>query len=231
MCGRYVTPEEAAIERRWHVGRSGGSGNPFRQRFNVAPQQGNPANYVPVVRHAAGGEGLELLPMQWWLLPRWSKEARIKYSTFNARVESVATAASFRDSFRRRRCLLPVAGWYEWQELPPGKRPWFFHAAHDEPVAFAGLWDRWERDGEVIESCTIVVGDPNEAVRKVHDRMPFIIPPEREMAWLDPRLTDADKVMALLQPTPDEAILFHRVSTRVNSARIDDPALMQAVEE
>ena len=95
MCGRYVTPEQAAIERRWQIGRSGG--NPFRQRFNVAPQQGNPANHVPVIRRAQTAQGgIELIPMQWWLLPRWSKEVRIKYSTFNARVESVATAASFR---------------------------------------------------------------------------------------------------------------------------------------
>lgn len=230
MCGRYVTPTEAAIERAWSIKRV--SGGPFPQRHNIAPQQGNPANYVPILRAVADAPGeLELVGMQWWLLPHWAKEARVKFSSFNARVESVATAASFRVPFRRQRCLFPVLGWYEWQELPSGNLPWYFHAANDEPLAFAGIWDRWEGDGEVIESCSIVVGEPNRAVSTVHDRMPFIIPHDREAAWLDPSLTDAEEVMALLQKAPEELVRFHRVSKRVNNARLEDPTLMQPLRE
>src|SRR5512147_2810517 len=88
-------------------------------RYNIAPQQGNPKNYVPIVRRGAGGE-LELAVVQWWLLPHWSKEPRIKHSTFNARIETVGSLASFREPFKRRRCLIPASGWYEWQELPSG---------------------------------------------------------------------------------------------------------------
>jgi putative SOS response-associated peptidase YedK len=103
MCGRYVTPSQAAIERHYHLGR--GQNNPypadsnFAERYNVTPQQGNPAAYVPVIRHGADGE-LELVTMQWWLLPHWSKEPRIKFNTFNARTDKVASAASYRVPFR-----------------------------------------------------------------------------------------------------------------------------------
>ena len=153
MCGRYVSPEQAAIERQWHIGRQNQPtlSEPFATRYNVAPQQGNPANFIPVVRQAEGGE-LELTRLQWWLLPFWSKEARIKYSTFNARVETVAKAASFRDPLKRRRCIIPALGWYEWQELPTGNLPWYLHDAKGELLAFAGLWDRWERGADVVES-------------------------------------------------------------------------------
>ena len=138
MCGRYVSPEQAAIERQWHIGRHNQPdlSEPFAARYNVAPQQGNPANFVPVVRQAEGGE-LELARLQWWLLPFWSKEPRIKYSTFNARVETVAKAASFRDPLKRRRCIIPALGWYEWQELPSGNLPWYLHGANGEILAFA----------------------------------------------------------------------------------------------
>lgn len=235
MCGRYASPTEAAIERHWTIRRV--SGGPFPQRHNIAPQQGNPAHHVPVIRAMSGGQDgdLELVGMQWWLLPHWSKEARVKFSSFNARVESVVTAASFRVPFRRQRCLFPVQGWYEWQELPTGNLPWYFHAANDEPLAIAGIWDRWEGrgkdEGEVIESASIVVGEPNRAVSAVHDRMPFIIPRERGAAWLDRSLSDADAVMALLQRAPEDLVRFHRVGKRVNNARLDDAALMQPLQE
>lgn len=230
MCGRYVSPEQAAIERQWHIGRHNQPmlSEPFAARYNVAPQQGNPRNYIPVVRQADDGE-LELAQLQWWLLPFWSKEPRIKYSTFNARVETVAKAASFRDPLKRRRCIIPALGWYEWQELPSGNLPWYLHGANGEMLAFAGLWDRWQGAEEVIESCSIVVGPSNEAFGKIHDRMPFILPPDRAEQWLDRKLTDASVAMKLLQPNPDNAITFHRVSTRVSNARNQGADLIEAV--
>ncbi len=230
MCGRYVSPEQAAIERQWHVGRHNQPdlSEPFAARYNVAPQQGNPANYVPAVRKTDDGE-LELVRLQWWLLPFWSKEPRIKYSTFNARVETVAKAASFRDPLKRRRCIIPALGWYEWQELPSGNLPWYLHGANVEILAFAGLWDRWQGGSDVIESCSIIVGPANEAFRKIHDRMPFVLPADRAEQWLDRDLTDADKVTELLQPNPDDSIAFHRVGTRVSNARNQGAELIKAV--
>ena len=231
MCGRYVSPDEASIEAFWHIGRHNWR-SPFesvrRDRFNVAPQQGNPRNHVPVIRADATGT-LELTDMQWWLLPFWSKEPRIKYSTFNARVESIATSASFREPFRRRRCLLPARGWYEWQDTPSGKQPWFFHSADGDLVAFAGLWDRWVHNEQVIESCTIIVGEPNAAVRPIHDRMPLLIPGDRQAAWLDPTLTDSAEARELLQPAADDAVSFHPVSKLVGKAGNDGPELIVQV--
>jgi putative SOS response-associated peptidase YedK len=228
MCGRYVSPDRAAIERYWHIGR--GSPNPFAARYNVAPQQGNAANYIPVVRQADTGE-LELASLQWWLLPFWSKEPRIKYSTFNARIETVAKAASFRDPLRRRRCIIPAMGWYEWQELPSGNLPWYLRGADGELLNLAGLWDRWEGQSEAIESCTIVVGPANEVFGKVHDRMPFVLSREAAERWMDRKLTDPGAAMDLLRQNPDDSISFHRVSSRVSNARNQGPELIQAVPE
>ena len=236
MCGRYVSPDQAAIENIWQVGRQNQPAlaedlvpsAPFPARYNVAPQQGNPANYIPVVRAASqGGPGeRELVRLQWWLLPFWAKESRIKFSTFNARVENVANAASFREPLKRRRCIVPALGWYEWQELPTGNLPWFLHAATGELLAFAALWDHWERDGQVIESCSLIVGPANAAFMPIHDRMPFALDEEHQAQWLDRSLTDSKRVMALLQPNPDDAIVFHRVGPRVSNARNQGPELM-----
>jgi putative SOS response-associated peptidase YedK len=223
MCGRYVSPDQAAIERQWHIGRS--NSNPFAVRYNVAPQQGIAANYVPVIRLAEDSV-LELAALQWWLLPFWSKEPRVKHATFNARVETVAKLASFRESFKRRRCVVPAIGWYEWQELASGKRPWFLHAANGELLSFAGLWDHWERDGQVIDSCCIVVGPANDSVRPIHARMPVVLPRERCDPWLDRGVTDLDKVMELLQPASNDALAFHQVSARVSNARNQGPELI-----
>jgi len=228
MCGRFVTPSEREIEAFWHIGRHNWR-SPFEgvrlARFNVAPQQGNPKNHVPVIRGDADGV-LELTDMQWWLLPFWSPEPTIKYSTFNARVENVATSSSFREPFKRRRCLIPARGWYEWQTQPTGKQPWYFHAADGALVAFAGLWDHWERDGQLIESCSIIVGEPNETVRQVHNRMPFLVTRERQAAWLSPSIDDPKEVRQLLVPTSDSEIALFPVSKAVGNARNDGPGLV-----
>lgn len=229
MCGRYVTPSEAEIEALWHIGRHNWR-SPFEPgrgaRYNVAPQQGNPKHHIPVIRAAAEGE-LKLSYMQWWLLPFWSKEVRIKYSTFNARVENVATSASFRTPFQRRRCLIPARGWYEWQATPGGKQPWYLHAADGGLLAFAGLWDRWQHGEQVIESCTIIVGEANATVRPIHDRMPFAIPLERQAAWLAPGLSDAGEIRRLLEPIAAGALSCHRVDSRVGNTANDQPSLIE----
>jgi len=230
MCGRYVTPDQAAAERAWHLGRQ--NSNPlakvFSPRYNVAPQQGNPDRYVPVIRNGEDGAS-EAVKMQWWLLPYWSRESQIAYQTFNARVETVAKAASFRDPFKRRRCLIPAAGWYEWEDTPRGKQPWYIYPASGDAAMLAGLWDRWEKDGQVIESCSIVIGESNEAIRTFHDRMPFVLTPEQYDSWLDRKLVDPEQVMNLLQPAPNDALRFHQVSTRVSTARNEGPELIEPI--
>lgn len=228
MCGRYVSPNQAAIERYWHIGRH--DSNPFPERYNVAPQQGNPANYVPVIRHDPQGQP-ELVTMQWWLLPHWSKLPKVAYSTFNARVETVATAAAFRAPFQRRRCLIPALGWYEWQTLGSGKQPWYMHAADGGLLHFAGIWDRWHANGETIESCSIIVGSPSRQLAKLHDRMPIMLPTEAHAAWLDRHLTNLAQIKSLLQPVPDSAIAAYKVSRRVGNSRNQGPDLIAPLQE
>ena len=232
MCGRYVTPDQAAIERHYHLGR--GQNNrypanaPFAARYNVTPQQGNAAAYVPVIRHGAGGEP-ELATLQWWLLPYWSKESRIKFSTFNARTDKVSSAASYRVPFRKRRCLIPALGWFEWQDTPRGKMKWWLHRPDRGIVSFAGLWDRWHRGDEVIESCTIIVGDANAAMSRVHDRMPVIIQPEDESFWLDTRIDATQALESLLTPPPDALITAHAVRSD-KRPRDDDATLIDPLD-
>ncbi len=225
MCGRIYVPSEAEIERYWHLGRSDGS--PFPRRYNVAPGQGNADLHVPVIR--AGESGPELARMQWWLLPWFSKEPRCQYSTFNARIETVARASAFRDPFVRRRCLVPVLGYYEWQHGGRTKIPWLIQPADRQLMHFAGLWDRWRKDDRVIESFSIIVGPAGTAVESIHDRQPVILPPERFGTWLDRELTATARVMELLQGT-GTVLECHRVSARVNDAKNDDATLIEPAE-
>jgi len=227
MCGRYVSPDQAAIERAWSIG--GRNNTPFRERYNVTPQQGNPAAYVPVIRNDTDGNP-ELSMLQWWLLPHWSKEPRIKFTTFNARTDTAASAASFRTPFRKRRCIVPALGWFEWQITPRGKMKWFLHRPGQEMVRFAGLWDRWHRGDEVIESCTIVVGKANNAMSYVHDRMPVIIKPEDEAFWLDRKIDDMPALESLLTSPPEDFITADLVRNE-KRPRDDDPTLIDPLPE
>ncbi len=221
MCGRFVTPDIAEIERFWHIGRHNWR-SPFssirQARFNVPPQQSAPENHILGIRADADGT-LELTDFQWWLLPSWSSEPTTTYSTFNARVENVATAASFKVPFRRHRCIIPARGWYEWQATPSGKQPWYFHPPEGSLLAFAGLWDRWTRGDKIIESCTIVVGEAPPEMIHLHNRVPFLIPAERQDAWLDPSLTDAKKIRELLLPPGKSSLIWHPVSKAVGNVR------------
>ena len=230
MCGRYATPEQEAIAKLWRIDRDNNNPYPsFPARYNVTPQQGNPLAYVPVIRHGADGE-TELAMMQWWLLPYWSKESHVKFSTFNARTDKVSSAASNKVPFRKRRCLIPALGWFEWQATPQGKMKWWLHRQDRGIVSFAGLWDRWHRGDEIIESCTIIVGEANTAMSQVHDRMPVIIKPEDEAFWLDTKIEATQALESLLTPPPDDLITAHRVRSE-KRPQDDDATLIDAAGE
>jgi putative SOS response-associated peptidase YedK len=199
MCGRFTTSAsktkalystyEKQLAQSWTL---------LRDRYDVRP-----ATDVVALRHTAES-GLELANVKWGLLPHWSKEPKLVYSTINARAETVDSKPAYRTPFRKRRCLIPASGWYEWKEIERGrKEKWWMHPADGSAFSFAGLWDRWERDGHIIDSCTIIVGDANERLRSVHDRMPVIIQPKDYDTWLNPALQDAKHLKELLQPAPD----------------------------
>jgi putative SOS response-associated peptidase YedK len=220
MCGRYVTKEQAAVERVWNLTRGGG--DIFGARYNAAP-----TDRLPVVRcHPSRGRELTLL--RWGLIPSWAKDASMGAKMINARGETLSEKPAFRSAFQRRRCLVPMAGFYEWQKTPAGKMPHFVHLLNAELFAVAGLHEWWpgNPDTPPIESYTIITTQANEAVGKLHDRMPVILHEHDYDAWLDPKNENTEALKALLAPYPAEEMCVYPVSTRVNNVRNDDDSLI-----
>lgn len=194
--------------------------------FNVAPTQG-----VLAAREAPSGERCLVL-LRWGLVPYWSKGPDSRYSMINARADTVDSKPAYRAAFRRRRCLIAMNGFYEWQRAAAGKQPFFIGLLDGGPFAVAGLWERWQDpDGRVIESCAVVTTDANERLAEIHDRMPVILAPDAYRAWLDPGCADVALLKALLRPYPAEALLAYPVSRHVNSVANDDAACTQRLPE
>lgn len=219
MCGRFTLHADLGnLDEHFGVGAFSETRIP--PRFNIAPSQD-----VAVVRRAASGRR-EVAWCRWGLVPYWAKEEKLRYSTINARAETVATTPTYRGPFRQRRCLVVADGFYEWQQ-PTGKgrrQPWYVRLREGGLMAFAGLWDRWHRkDGTLVESCTVIVTDANELLCPIHDRMPVILAAEDYDTWLDVSHFDRQRLEALLRPYPPELLETYRVSTTVNSPGNDDP--------
>ncbi len=225
MCGRYTLIANAeamrllfevpAFDERLVV-----------PRYNIAPTQP-----IVVVREAASGRGRELVPMRWGLIPAWAKDPKNLPLLVMARADGLADKPAFKNAFRRRRCLIPASGFYEWQARGRGpKQPFAIRPAAHELVAFAGLWETWcGGDGSEIDTAAIVTTDCNDRLRPVHDRMPAVLAPKDFAAWLSPR-TAPEEAQALLRPSPDDLFTCALVSTRVNSADNDDAGLWEEVE-
>lgn len=223
MCGRYtltvseLTTYFSDLEIRVDL----------LPRYNIAPTQD-----VPVIR-AHEGHRL-LVPMRWGLVPQWKKDPKEGPLLINARGDTVAEKPAFRSALKYRRCLIPADGFFEWLkvgEKGAKKIPYYFRMQDDRPFAFAGLWEHWEGpDGQALNSCTILTTDANAVVAKVHDRMPVILPVEAYDDWLDPRPTDAAKLVPLLVPYPAERMKAYAVSTEVNSAAKDEPSMIVPAE-
>lgn len=217
MCGRFIqcTSGEALAER-FHLPII----PDLTPRYNVAPSQS-----VGVIRVTHAGHR-EFVALRWGLVPAWSPEPRTAYSTFNARAETVADKPTYRHAFRRRRCLIPADGFYEWRTVGKRKQPYCIAPTDGEPFAFAGLWERWERDETVVESCTIVVTTANATIAPLHDRMPVILARADEALWLDPALTDPAILQPLLVPCAPERLRVWPVGTAVNRPSSEGPDLM-----
>lgn len=193
--------------------------DPWQPRFNVAPTQ-----WIPAIR--CQDSRREIVNLHWGLIPSWAKEQRIGASMINARAETLAEKPAFRTAFRRKRCLIPGDGFYEWQKVDAKtKIPHLFEMKDEAPFAFAGLWERWHsQDGRTLESCTIVTTAANSLVEKVHDRMPVILKESSFEAWLDPAMEDVDELIPMLAPFPASKMKATQVSTVINNARNDvDP--------
>jgi putative SOS response-associated peptidase YedK len=193
--------------------------------FNVCP-----TDPVDAVVEHEGQRHLEV--MRWGLVPFWwSKPLKeLRLATFNARVETVTTKPFFREPFRSKRCLMPVSGYYEWQDTPGGKQPWYFTARDGSPVlTVASLWDQWKNKetSERIKSCTMIITEPNDFVAEVHDRMPVLLMPDQFDHWLSGNMGVEE-----LKPVPDDYLRRWPVSKRVNSSKADtdDASLVKAIE-
>jgi putative SOS response-associated peptidase YedK len=223
MCGRYVSPNEAAVEREFNLVHMEWQ---FPQSFNVAPTQ-----EVPVVRLRKGErQGIRL---RWGLIPYFAQGVPPKYSTINARIETVKTAPAYRGPWSRgQRCLVVAQGFYEWQTQPDGKSrvPYYIHLNDQEIFAFAGLWDASRTaQGTWVESCVHLTMPANHLLTEIHNtqhRMPAIIAREDREAWLS---GSAEEAWATLKAYPDAHMVAWPVNTRVNKPANDDAQLIEPV--
>jgi putative SOS response-associated peptidase YedK len=225
MCGRYVRRGSAETINKWFDIEP--EDLPILSpSYNVCPQ-----STQPVVRWNSKTAGRELKLMRWGLIPYWAKEARIGLGTINAKAETVATNALFREAFRRRRCLVPADLFYEWQKLDAKtKQPYALGLANGNPYAFAGLWDSW-RDtttGQSLETYTIITTDPNELTGSIHDRMPVILDPMDYKRWLEPA-EPSHLPVDLLRPYPGEKMAAWKVDAAVGNSRNDHCGLINPI--
>jgi putative SOS response-associated peptidase YedK len=200
---------------------------PIEPRYNIAPSQ-----KAPVIRPSRDGSAGEFVFLRWGLIPSWAKDPKIGYKMINARAETLSEKPAFRVAFKKRRCLIPANGFYEWKREWDGKRPYFIGRKDGGLFAFAGLWERWKGpDEEMIESCVIVTAKANATVAPLHDRMPVIVPPEAYRLWMDTERYGSDEVARLLVPAPEDLLNAYPVSRRVNNPENDDKGLIEPVEQ
>ena len=168
---------------------------------------------------------------RWGLVPHWSKEPKTKYSTINARIETVAEKPVYRSPFKHRRCLIPADGFYEWKVVDGRKIPHHIRMKDGEVFALAGLWDHWERDDEQVDSCSIIVMPANTVMKPLHDRMPAIIAPADYDHWMDPRVTDKTEIISCLDSSPSDQLITYPISPSVNSPKHDDKRCIEPTSD
>ena len=223
MCGRFTVKSDPAKVRQAFRLLSIPNLMP---RYNVAPTQD-----IAVV--GLGKNGPNLIQMRWGLVPSWSKDPKAGAPLINARADTVAVKPSFRESFRKRRCLIVADGFYEWTGEKEQKQAWYITLASGEPFGFAALWERWRppagASGEPILSAAIVTTDANDAIAHIHHRMPVILDPADHAAWLDPDAAP-DHLAGLLKPLPSASVQAYRVGKTVNAVRNDGPECVAPLE-
>jgi len=237
MCGRYVStagpdriaayfdtvlPTEAVVES-------------LGQNYNVAPTQ-------DVYAVVATGEGTARVDaFHWGLIPSWAKDRKVASRMINARAETLAEKPAFRSLFAKKRCIVPMDGFFEWRPGAPDgprnakglplKQPLFIHRRDGEPLAVAALWTAWQDpddpEGRFLHSTTLITTAANDTMRPVHDRMPAILVPEHWEHWLDPANQDTASLSGLLDGGPVELLTMHPVTTDVNNVRNNRPGLIE----
>jgi putative SOS response-associated peptidase YedK len=223
MCGRFTLTRSAAeVAEHFELAAA----PEFAAHWNAAPTQ-----ELPIVRvRSTGVRVLEL--RRWGLVPNWAKDPSVGARMINARVEGVLERPAFREAIRRRRCLVPADGFFEWQGQARARRPFHITRPDGGVFAIAGLYERWHgAGGEVLDSFTLLTRPARGAVATLHDRMPLIVDPPGYAAWLDPAAPDPAALLAALPEEVGAALVARPVSTRVNDVRNDDPACLAPPEE
>jgi putative SOS response-associated peptidase YedK len=222
MCGRYtVISNPEALRALFGYEELPN----FPPRYNIAPTQP-----ITIVRLADGKRHFALV--RWGLLPSWVKDPKTFTLLINARGETVCDKPAYRAAMKRRRCLIPADGFYEWQKAGDRKRPFYVHAKSGEPLAFAGLWETWQGpNGEELETGTIVTTAANGTLKPIHERMPVIVPREAFDLWLNCTDVDAKTAEALVAPAPEGMLEAYEISTAVNRTANDNPKLLEPVGE
>lgn len=216
MCGRYTIAKPERIVAVFEPDLMLADAD--RPRFNIAPMQ-----KVPVVMREEGQSVVR--DCQWGLVPSWAKDPEEGNRMINARAESVAVKPSFRESFRKHRCLIPFDGFYEWRRIPDGrKQPMYIRVDKGAMLAFAGLYARWTSGKSSLLSCTIITTEANEKLKPIHDRMPVILPSSDWQRWTDSALEDRDALETMLKAFDGQRMDAFEVSTTVNSPAHDSPA-------
>ncbi|RPI10917.1 MAG: SOS response-associated peptidase [Zetaproteobacteria bacterium] len=219
MCGRFSLGSTVRVAQVFDIPNA----IQIPPRYNIAPSQDVPA----VIRNRETG-AREFRPTRWGLVPSWARDPAIGNRLINARAETVATKPAFRRPFRERRCLILADGFYEWVQEGGRKQPYYIRLRDEEPFAFAGLSDRWQpNDAPALHTCAIVTTAPNDLIRRLHDRMPVILPPGDYDLWLDPTVQDVERLQTLLAPYPADAMVAYPVSAKVNNPANDAPDVLE----
>ncbi len=228
MCGRFtLTIDSTGLQAAFPGLLLPEDGPPLAPRYNIAPTQS--------VATILNGETPRLRHLRWGLIPFWAQDAQTGARLINARAETLAEKPSFRTAFRRRRCLIPADGFYEWQRLSSGcKQPVYVRLQSGGEFAFAGLWECWSSPGggpaDALHSCAIITTAPNELLEPIHNRMPVILSPSAYQAWLAPGDIAPPALQPLLRPYPAAEMNAYPVARTVNNPRNDSPDCVQPVE-
>jgi len=215
MCGRFTLHSRDRIKLKGLTALD----LPFEPRYNIAPSQ-------KIIAMGDFGHGPEARSLVWGLIPSWSTDGK---GFINARAETIEDKPSFSESFRLRRCLIPADGFFEWKRTGREKRPFYFQLNDESTFAFAGIWDTWSNRGDVVTSCAIITTAANDLVGELHDRMPAILLPDFQDAWLDQK-TNRAVLTEILKPFPSARMKTHPVSSNVNSPDNDSANLLVPVD-
>ncbi|WP_372869782.1 SOS response-associated peptidase [Planomicrobium okeanokoites] len=224
MCGRFALyADYKVILERFSIEQASFDENEYEPSYNIAPSQ-------LIAAVVSDGNKNRLGKLKWGLIPPWAKDAKIGYKMINARAETAAEKPSFRNAFKKKRCLIIADSFYEWRKDEEGKTPMLIKMKSEEPFAFAGLWESWESpEGEPIHSCSILTTKPNGVMASIHDRMPVILSKEAEKIWLDPNVQDIEMLESVLKPYEDGEMEAYQVSEEVNSPKNNKADLIRKI--